>query len=342
VIALADHFEPSIQLNTSAHALRDVQLARVERWAKEYPAAVEPFRDADGHPFKHTYFYPAEQYDADVTSLLAEHCRRGYGEIEVHLHHGVDMPDTSENTRSRLTEFVRRLGEHGCLAREYEGGPLRYAFVHGNWALGNSAGGSCCGVDDELQILAETGCYADFTLPSAPDISQVPKTNSIYECGYPLGNRVPHRTGRDLSVGTPPRIYPIIIQGPLMLSCKRRGSMLRPAIENAELSGANPATLKRFQRWSGMKIGVAENPDWAFVKLHCHGMDPRDSSAMYGDSFQAFLAELTAVFRGKDKPRLHFTTAREMANMIFAACDGQSGSPNDFRDYRFRPAATLA
>ena len=38
-----------------------------------------------------------------------------------------------------------------------------YAFVHGNFALANSAGGRYCGVDEEMQILAETGCYADMT-----------------------------------------------------------------------------------------------------------------------------------------------------------------------------------
>ena len=28
-------------------------------------------------------------------------------------------------------------------------------------------GGQACGVDNEMEILANTGCYADFTLPSA-------------------------------------------------------------------------------------------------------------------------------------------------------------------------------
>ena len=63
-----------------------------------------------------------------------------------------------------------------------KGDPM-YAFVHGNLALANSAGGKYCGVDNEMAILRDTGCYADFTLPSAPDETQVAVINQIYEYG---------------------------------------------------------------------------------------------------------------------------------------------------------------
>ena len=47
--------------------------------------AVGAWRDDDGWPLRHTYFYPAEQYEAAVVGRLAEHCREGWGEIEVHF-----------------------------------------------------------------------------------------------------------------------------------------------------------------------------------------------------------------------------------------------------------------
>ncbi len=109
-----------------------------------------------------------------------------------------------------------------CLSRFYGDGPARYAFVHGNWALAESAEGRFCGVDDEMQILAETGCYADFTLPSAPSSAQVSKINSLYECAAPLSESVPHRRGKDLHCGRPPKIFPLMIQGPLVLNLGRR------------------------------------------------------------------------------------------------------------------------
>ncbi|MGC2153548.1 MAG: hypothetical protein WA618_16020, partial [Terriglobales bacterium] len=35
---------------------------------------------------------------------------------------------------------------------------------------------------------------------------------------------------------------------------------------------------------------------------------------------------------------LHFVSAREMVNVILAACDGREGNPGDYRDYRLKRA----
>jgi hypothetical protein len=333
LIALADHFEPSI-LPATPHLLapRDEQERRLERWCREYPKLADRHRDVDGRPLLHTYFSPAEQYDESLVARLAEHCRRGWGEIEIHLHHGVSTPDDSQNTRRALCEFRDRLVAHGCLSRLDGAGPPRYAFVHGNWALANSDGGRYCGVDDELEILAETGCYADFTLPSAPSTAQTRKINSLYECAPPLGRRAAHRRGSNLRVGTSIRRLPLIVQGPLLMAMRRRGSTpLRPYIENSEVTTANPPTIARLKLWQSAAVNVDGRPDWIFVKLHCHGMDPRDEPAMFGEPLRAFLRELLAY---EDGVRTHFLTAREMVNVIFAACDGKDGDPGLYREYR--------
>ena len=39
---------------------------------------------------------------------------------------------------------------------------------------------------------------------------------------------------------------------------------------------------------------------------------------------------------------LHFVTAREMTNILMAACDGREGNPGDYRDYRFKRFADVA
>ncbi|MGH9355125.1 MAG: hypothetical protein ACRD10_03260, partial [Terriglobia bacterium] len=163
IIALADHFEPAIIPSAPGkYASRDVQEQRLEEWTCKYPLLIDPWRDDDGRPFVHTYFYPAEQYDRGLIERLSEHCRAGWGEIEVHLHHGAEIPDTAENTRQTLLKFRDALEGHGCLSRMDGTGPARYAFVHGNFSLANSGFGGC-GVDNEMQILADTGCFADFT-----------------------------------------------------------------------------------------------------------------------------------------------------------------------------------
>ncbi|HEX8687997.1 MAG TPA: hypothetical protein VF736_02690 [Pyrinomonadaceae bacterium] len=337
VIALADHFEPAyLPEAPEDFAPREVQERRLEEWCREYPKIFGRWRDAEGFPFRHTYFSPAEQYDPAQLARLAEHCRDGWGEVEIHLHHGLREADTAEGTRRALAGFRDALVGHGCLSRREGDGGARYAFVHGNWALANSAGGRFCGVDEEMQVLAETGCYADMTLPSFPSAGQVPKVNSLYECEPPLARRAPHRRGRDLRAGRAPETFPLMVQGPLGLDFDGRNSRLPlPKIENGELTTAHPPTLARLRLWQSAAIAVAGRPDWLFVKLHCHGMNPLDREAMLGGLIQKFLDELLEESRaGAFTP--HFVTAREMVNIILAACDGRDGNPGQYRDYRLR------
>lgn len=337
IIGIADHFEPPIQARPPGGLSdRSERNLRLRKWCREYPAAMDVWRDHDGQPLRHTYFYPAEQYDQEVIDLLAQHCHSGWGEIEIHLHHGIESPDTAENTTRALIHFRDALSAHGCLSRENGTGPPRYAFVHGNWALANSAQGRFCGVDQEMQILADTGCYADFTLP-APTSAQIGRINALYECALPLNQRAPHRRGHDLRCGHPPKIFPLIIQGPLMIEFGRptRGWLL-PGIENSELSGINPPTMRRLRLWRQAAIAVRGCPEWLFIKLHCHGMAPGQESAMFGASIQQFLKDLIECRANRDDYQLHFVTMREMVNVILAACDGRKGTPGDYRDYRFR------
>ena len=231
IFALADHFEPAIDPEDGRKRVpRCEQERRLEWWMREYPKIADQWRDHDGRPFVHTYFYPAEQYDQGLLEMLADHCHAGWGEVEVHLHHGIPHPDTAENTRRVLTEFRDRLAfRHRCLAMEEGSTRPSYAFVHGNFALANSADGRFCGVDSEMQILAETGCYADLTMPSGfwhP--AQTEKTNSVYECALPLDQAAPHRQGHDLAAGRLPKTFPLLVQGPLVTDLRRSVTFCPP------------------------------------------------------------------------------------------------------------------
>lgn len=337
IISLADHFEPAILPNTGEHASRALQEQRLERWCREFPKAVKDWPDHDGYPFRHTYFYPAEQYDAGLMDLLAEHCREGWGEVEIHLHHGIHAPSTAEATREVLLEFREALTRHGCLSQLDGRGTPRYAFVHGNFSLANSMQGRFCGVDSEIEVLAETGCYADFTLPSSPNPAQTTKINALYECNWPLSRPSAHREGRDLRIGRYSPLFPLMIQGPLLLDFSRRSRHWpMPTVENGALTGSRPPSLGRLELWRDANITVKGRPDWLFIKLHCHGMDPRDEDAMLGFPLRKFLRQLMDHSRGGSEYKVHFTTAREMTNMVLAACDGCDGDPNDYRDYRLK------
>lgn len=341
VITLADHFEPGIvPEDGQKRAPRPEQERRLEWWSREYPQAVDQWRDFDGRPLVRTYFYPAEQYDEGLLDMLADHCHAGWGEVEIHLHHGIPHPDTPENTRHVLAEFRDRLAfRHRCLALEEGSETPRYAFVHGNFALANSAGGRFCGVDSEMQILADTGCYADMTLPTGfwhP--AQTAKINSVYECSLPLDRRAPQRKGTDLAAGRTPNIFPLIVQGPLVADFQRTRSSRRPALDNGAFTENLPPTVRRLALWKQAQVRVIGRPDWVFIKLHCHGMDPTQKDAVIGASFKKFLAALVGGARDRNET-LHFTTAREMTNILLAACDGREGNPGDYRDYRLKKIA---
>lgn len=336
IILVANHFEPS--WNEQCLPIDwDTQLARVDQWAKLAGTIGRAVRDHDGAQFRHTYFYPAEQYNARLLERIAGLQAENLGEVEIHLHHGVQQPDTAENTRKVLEEFRDTLAaEHRCLSRMGEDGPPMYAFVHGNWALANSARGKNCGVDSEMQILAETGCYADFTLPSAPDISQVPRINSLYQCGHPLNTPVPHRSGPDIKVGQ--RLdLPVIFTGPLVFDWRRRKNGLPiPRIDNGALTANYPLTMERLQRWQGAHISVLGRPEWIFIKLYCHGFFEHDQSAMIGQDMLRFLEEALEQAEQSGQFKLHLATAREAFNIAMAAVDGHEGEPGLYRDYRLR------
>jgi hypothetical protein len=344
IFALADHFEPSNDpINARERVPQVEQVRRLEWWTREYPKVVDGWRDHDGRPLVHTYFYPAEQYDEGLIEMLAEHCHAGWGEVEIHLHHGYRVPDTAENTRRLLTEFRDRLAfRHRCLALEEGSSRPGYAFVHGNFALANSVPGLFCGVDSEMQILAETGCYADLTLPTGIwHTAQIAKINSVYECALPLDQAMPHRKGHDLAVGRVPQTFPLIVQGPLVTDLRRTLRSARPAFDNGSLTTATPPTLRRLSLWKQAHVRVLGRPDWLFIKLHCHSMDTNQQDAVIGDSFRNFLAALVGGAADRNES-LHFATAREMTNILLAACDGREGNPGDYRDYRFKRLASVS
>lgn len=326
IFLVTNHFEPGIG---------ELGLKRVEEWCRLARDTGNSIRDHDSTPFRHTNFYPAEQYDKRLLELLSELQADGYGEVEIHLHHGVGSPDTPENTKSALIEFRDILAqEHKCLSREKSDATPRYAFVHGNWALANSAGGRFCGVDSEMQILHDTGCYADFTLPSVPYQSQVPRINAIYECGHRLDEAVPHRSGPDVSVGRMPQL-PIIFTGPLVFNWKRRIRGLPiPRVDDGVLAKNYASDIDRFHRWFGAGISVHGRPEWVFVKLYSHGFFTWDQDSMIGESLKRFMGEVFELADRTGKFRIHFASAREAYNMVVAAVDGAKGDPNAYRDYR--------
>jgi hypothetical protein len=343
ILVVANHFEPGYnELPDGSGRLGltldwDTQQRRVDDWCKQARAIGEAVRDHDGTPFRHTNFYPAEQYHRGVLTQLADLQAEGFGEVEIHLHHGVDKPDTAANFRSVLEAFRDVIAdEHHCLSHGPESDRPRYAFVHGNWALANSANDRWCGVDDEMKILADTGCYADLTLPSAPHVSQVSRINDIYTCGNDLSKRVPHRSGPSVRVGDTKLQLPILLSGPLVFDWSARKFAVVPRLDNSALTAKLPLGPERLTRLADANIAVKGRPDWIFIKLYCHGFFDVDQPAVIGDTMRKGLEEAINLAERTGKFQFHFASAREAFNITMAAIDGQSGDPGKYRDYRLK------
>ena len=336
IFTVANHFEPAWKLRGGYDL--NTQRRRLDEWHKMARKIGEAVTDDDGTKFRHTNFYPAEQYDRQILEKMAAMQAEGLGDVEIHLHHGVDAPDTAANLRKVLIEFRDCLAEeHKCLARFDGGGKPMYAFVHGNLALANSRGGKFCGVDNEMRILQETGCYVDMTLPSAPTQAQVSVINQIYECGSPLTEKAPHRTGKRVRVfGNPPRL-PLIFEGPLVFNWTGRIKGLPvPRLDDGALARNQPSNLTRLNRWISANVTVKNRPEWIFIKLYCHGFFDQDQSACIGEAAQRFFSEVIENGEKTNEYEIHFATAREAFNIVSAAIDGRTGSPNDFRKYRLK------
>ncbi len=336
IFTVANHFEPSWSENGLLDI--DTQRRRLDKYCEIARKTGEAVLGADKTKFRHTNFFPAEQYDYRILQILAEMQAEGLGEVEVHLHHGVKKPDTAENLWKTLTEYRDCLAEEHRLLSRFAGDEQpKYAFVHGNLALGNSNDGKFCGVDNELRILQETGCYVDMTLPSAPDKSQVSMLNKIYECGLPLDEKIPHRTGRQVRVfGNQPEL-PLIFTGPLILNWTRRIKGLPvPKLDDGALTANHPPDASRFKRWLSANVTVKNRPEWIFIKLYCHGFFDRDQSASIGETARRFFSETIEHGEKTGEYNVYFASAREAFNMITAAIDGKEGRPGDYRNYRLQ------
>jgi hypothetical protein len=329
LLCIADHYEPKADRVT-----REQGLARVQHWLTTYPALFARFKDSDGRPPRHTFFFPIEEYEQEYLDALGDLCRQGFGEVEVHLHHD---KDTADNLRRKLLEFRDLLVQkHGLLGRHKETGEPGFAFIHGNWALCNSReGGLNCGVNNELDVLRTTGCYVDMTFPSAPIPNQPPMVNSIYYASDKPGQPCSHETGCDVGTCAQPPNSLMLLNGPLLLDWGKRKWGLLPGLENGCLQQSQPPEPRRIDSWLSAGVQVPSRPDWFFVKLYAHGAEEQAHATLLGEPMVGLHEELARRARKDEHFHYHYVTAREMYNLVKAAEAGFQGSVAEARDYLF-------
>ncbi len=321
LFAFCDHWEPLFAGASDEHAD-----ARVKAWADGYPRMADRFRDADGKAPQHSFFFPGEHYRPRWLDSLARVAKQGFGEVELHLHHD---GDTRESLGADVKRYVDEIASHGHMSRDAQGKP-KFAFIHGNWCLANArADGRWCGVDDEIALLYELGCYADFTFPAPGNQAQPSVVNTLFWPKGEVARRRAYEHAERARVGYRPTDRMLFVTGPSGFF--RQGKRLR--IEGSAITANDPASSERVAQWADLGASVAGRPEWVFVKMHTHGAPDAQAASLLGEPGAAMHDLLAKHYNDGEKWKLHYVSAREMFNIAIAAMDGKTGEPHEFRDY---------
>src|SRR5262249_53491327 len=242
--------------------------------------------------------------------VLRDLTRDGFGEVELHFHHG---RDTSASLTAKLRHAIERFQEYGFLQTQQ--GETRFAFIHGNFDLDNSIGPGMCGVSNELKILHDLGCFADFSLPSIYRQSQPNIVNTIYAA---KDDDRPKSYDRRLPLGslTDGSADLMMFEGPLIFAPSLRIRRLFLDLDHGNIQAAKPASPGRIDQWLRANVHVPERPDWIFIKLWAHGVSSAsDEEATVGADFDATLTALEQNYNDGTRYALHYVTAREAYNL---------------------------
>lgn len=314
MVLFVDHFEPAKKEKAAG-------VTKVKTWCEQYAAIAGRHKDSDGVSPQHTWFYRYDYPNFECIRILSEYTYKGFGEIEFHLHHGYDTPESFSNT---LCEGVAWFNQAGAMISAEQTPSRQFGYIAGNWALDNGRrDSSMSGVNTEIELLKAAGCYADFTFPAFGENSQPRKVNSIH---YATSTPKPksYSTGVDLEVERPPSGDLMIFQGPIWVDWHRS------CIEYAAFESYTPYFTERLDYWLKAGIHVKGRPEWLFIKLHTHGMQSRD--VFLSAQLEHMLTDLESKF--KQKPfNLHYVTAREAYNIVKAAEAGETGNPDTYRNY---------
>jgi hypothetical protein len=297
-VTVADHFEPM----WGRADLKNAK-SRVDLWRSAWPGiARQCSPDTAGNQPNYTFFFPEEEYHPTLVEPLAEMVHDGISDIEIHIHHD---GEGRQNFIDRITTFCKILhGKHGVLRER--NGKLTFGFIHGNWALDNSRpDGRWCGLNDEIQILADLGCYADFTMPSGDSPTQTRLVNTIYWCTDDPNRPKSYDDGVPVTSGGGVEGDLLIVPGPLGIRWRDR---LLPRLETGELSGYDAATPYRVKRWIELSPRIGAD---SFVKLYTHGAQERNSSALLGGGLEKAF-DLLAAETDRRGYAIYFVSAWQM------------------------------
>lgn len=299
-VALTDHWEP-----WGGNATEEKAKSRVKAWTDRWPEiawAAPP--DSTGRPPCYTFFYPQEEYHPQTLHAVEPMCEEGIVDVEVHIHH---HDDTADSFIGKMNHFCKQLRYEHNMLRERDG-KIIFGFIHGNWALDNSyPDGRLCGVNGEISILEKLGCYADFTMPSLPSVTQGRIVNQVYWATGSPDRSKSYDRGVRATVGGGKQGELMMITGPLGVRYKGR---LMPRLETGELAVYDPPTAYRVKRWLDLAPRIGDD---IFLKLHAHGAREDNAAALLGTAGLAPMFRWIKQATDERGIELHWASAWEMA-----------------------------
>lgn len=304
-LAICDHYEPLWRKPDAETALN-----RVAVWRRIWPEIAARHADSHGEPPQYSFFYPEEEYAPEYLDPLAEMEQEGIASIEAHLHHDGESEGAFVERLGRFLEVLH--ARHGALRKS--GGKLSFGFIHGNWALDNSRDdGRYCGLNNEITLLRDLGCYADFTLPSAPSTAQTRTVNSIYWAKDDPKQPKSHDRGVPVRPGGEVDGDLMIIQGPLGVRWIAHGRTI-PRLDRGELAGYDLPTRERVRLWLRMAPRIG---DHIFIKLFTHGAQEGNMRPLLEGGLDTLFRVFAEECGGRGY-RFHYATARQMWEAIEA------------------------
>jgi hypothetical protein len=198
-VCVADHFEPRWRRPSSTRSAAASPAGR-----RTTPRSPPPPRQLRPRPPAHALL-PRWRSTAPSTSTPSFElvATRGSSTSRCTCTTTTTPPTTS--ARPSWTSPRSSTRSTGCLRRDPVTGQVPGPS---STATGRSTtrtpDGRFCGVDDELSVLLETGCYVDMTMPCVPSPAQGRVVNQIYYARSSPGRSRGHDRGREVRVGGAP------------------------------------------------------------------------------------------------------------------------------------------